>query len=128
MKSKCIPFLLCSLLLLTLSACSNGAESQGQDPSKVMVEMVTEPTPILAKQQAKITVQVTGLIKQEGAKVQLDIRKTSNSLPDLISAEPDGKGGFTVEKTFDKQGTYTVYVHVYRGELHITKKKQFEVT
>jgi len=128
MKRMIAALLICGLLTFMLSACSSNSAPQGQDPSKVTIELVTDPEPVPTKQKVKITAQVTGLVKEEGAKVQFDIRRGNNGLPELLTAEPDGKGGYSTEKTFDRDGKYTVYIHLYQGELHITKKKQFDVS
>lgn len=125
---KKLAVLICiSLTLCLLAACSNSAP-QGQDPAAVKIELASDPNPAAAKQKVNIVAKVTGLIKQEGAKVSFDIRKEKDSLPDLIDAVSDGKGNFTAEKTFDQPGTYTVYIHLYQEELHITKKKQLVVS
>lgn len=126
-KKKLVVWMCISLTLCLLAACSNAAP-QGQDPAAVKIELASDPSPAVAKQKVKIIAKITGLIKQEGAKVAFDIRKEKDSLPDLIDAVSDGKGNFTAEKTFDLTGTYTVYIHLYQEELHITKKKQLDVS
>ena len=113
------------LLIVIMSACSSNP--QGQDPSSVKVELVTEPSPVQSAQKVKMTVQISGLIKKE-AQVQFDIQKLDNSgLPETLNAQSGGNGSYYVEKTFDQPGTYTVYIHLMQEELHLTKKKQLVV-
>lgn len=112
-------------LIVIMSACSSNP--QGQDPASVTVELVTEPSPVQSAQKVKMTVQISDLIKKE-AQVQFDIRKPDNSgLPETLNAQPGGNGSYYVETTFDQPGTYTVYIHLLLGELHLTKKKQLVV-
>lgn len=113
-------------LMMILAACSSNP--QGQDPSSVKVELVTAPSPVQAAQKVKMIAQISGLINKE-AEVQFDIRKADNSgLPELLNAQSDGSGHYFVEKTFDQPGSYTVYIHLAQGELHLTKKKQLVVS
>ncbi|CAG7629486.1 hypothetical protein PAESOLCIP111_03108 [Paenibacillus solanacearum] len=127
MKQIAIPALLCSLLLMGTTACSPVAK--GQDPAKIKVELVSEPALVTAGTKVKLIAKITGLEKEEGAQVQLDIRRTDNSiLPDMKEALPMGGGQYYAEKTFDKPASYSVYIHLYQGELHITKKKELIVS
>ncbi|OME99279.1 hypothetical protein BK127_38910 [Paenibacillus sp. FSL H7-0331] len=116
------------LALFMLSACSS-AQSQGKDPSAIRVDLVSEPATAVALQKMILKAKVTGLVKQDGATVQFDIRSpVTNVLPEYLEAKPIGEGGYTAEWTFDKPGTYTIYVHLYREDMHVTKKKQLIVT
>ncbi|WP_159887913.1 FixH family protein [Paenibacillus puerhi] len=113
--------------LLAMTACSSG--EQGQDPASVKVEMTTEPAAPVAASEVDLIAKLTGLVKADGAKVQFDIRsENKNALPDVVTAESQGNGAYSVKKTFDKPGVYTIYIHVYQGDLHITKKKEVTVT
>ncbi|MEX2462495.1 MAG: FixH family protein [Paenibacillaceae bacterium] len=112
-------------LLAILSACS--AKPQGQDPSSVKVELVTDPSPAQSTQKVKITAQISGLNKR-GVLVQFDIQKADKSdLVDVLNAHSGEEGSYYVEKTFDEPGTYNVYIHLLQGEMHLTKKRQLVV-
>ncbi|MEI7024200.1 FixH family protein [Paenibacillus sp. y28] len=126
MKRSLIALVLCGVLAV-LPACAS--TPQDEDPSNVKVELVTEPAAVKSSQETKIGAKVTGMVKEQGTTVQFDIRKSDFSgLPDLVTAESEGKGEYSIKKTFDSPGSYIVYIHVYRGELHITKKKLIEVS
>ncbi|UQZ81212.1 hypothetical protein SK3146_00368 [Paenibacillus konkukensis] len=114
-------------LWIIATACSSG--QQGQDPAKIKVELSTDPVTVQAGQKVKLTATIAGLVKEEGANVQIDIRKSDNSLlPDTKDAQTVGNGQYSAEKIFDKPGTYSIYIHLYQGDLHITKKKELEVS
>lgn len=119
--------LLAVLLVLAVTACSSAP--QGQDPAKVKIDLVTQPAPVKTGEKAVVTAKIAGLATQEGARVQLDVRLADNSgLPELLDAKSGGDGNYSIEKTFDQPGKYAIYVHLYQGELHITKKKELEVS
>ncbi|MGE6227084.1 FixH family protein [Paenibacillus chitinolyticus] len=120
-------FLLAVLLVFAVTACSS--ELKGQDPAKVKVDLVTEPSPVKTGEKAVVTAKISGLTTQEGARVQLDVRLADNSgLPELLDAKSSGDGNYSIEKTFDQPGKYAIYVHLYQGVLHITKKKVLDVS
>lgn len=114
-------------VLLLLSACS--AVSQGEDPAAIQVELVSDPVAVAALQKITLTAKVTGLVKKEGATVQLEIRSPEkDARPRYVETISKGKGSYAAEQTFDKPGDYTIYIHIYREDLHVTKKKQFIVS
>ncbi|WP_281890713.1 FixH family protein [Paenibacillus sp. YYML68] len=114
------------MLPLLLASCASGP--QGTDPTSVKVELVTDPPAVQKGQSAKVRAQLTGLTPTKELKVQFDIRKPDKrSLPQLKDARLiDGQ--YEIEHTFDQAGTYTLYIHVYEGELHITKKRELTVS
>jgi len=127
MRRTFVSIALGGLLLMTLAACTSSP--QGQDPAKVKVELATEPAAVQVGQEVKLIAKITGLEKEEGASVQFDIRKSDNSiLPDTKDASSTGEGQYSAAKTFDKPGAYSIYIHLYQGELHITKKKELQVS
>jgi hypothetical protein len=127
MKRLLWSILLLSCLVMVAAACSSG--NQGQDPASVKVELSTEPASAVAAKPVTLTAHITGLVKENDANVQFDIRsENKNELPDLVTAGSTGGGSYAAAKTFDKPGTYTIYIHLYQGDLHVTKKKQLVVS
>ncbi|MBU5442960.1 hypothetical protein [Paenibacillus sp. MSJ-34] len=117
------------LTLLFMSACADPSSSSNVNPAKVQVELIATPEPVIAGETTALTVRITGLNTFEKARVQLDIRTADNKgIPDLLDTETTGNGDYSAEYTFKKTSLYDVYVHLYQGELHITKKKQLEAT
>ncbi|NOU94439.1 hypothetical protein GC093_14610 [Paenibacillus sp. LMG 31456] len=114
-------------VLFLLSACSAG--TQGEDPAAIQVELVSEPVSAAVMQKITLTAQVTGLVKKEGTTVQFDIRSPEkDARPRYVETKEIGKDSYTAEQSFDKPGTYTIYIHIYREDLHVTKKKQLVVS
>ncbi|WP_442600597.1 FixH family protein [Paenibacillus sp. KN14-4R] len=127
MRKTIFSIILAGLLLMMVPACSS--TPQGQDPAKVKVEFTTEPAAIQVGQKVKLIANISGLVTEKGADVQFDIRTSDRSVkPDLKAAQSVGKGRYEVEKMFEKPGTYSVYIHLYQEELHITKKKELQVS
>ncbi|WP_282936303.1 hypothetical protein [Paenibacillus sp. RC67] len=127
MRHTIASIVLGGLLLLSVTGCSS--PQQGQDPAKVKVELASEPANVQVGQKVKLIANISGLAEEEGANVQIDIRKSDNSiLPDTKDASSIGKGQYSVEKTFEKSGAYSIYIHLYQGDLHITKKKELQVS
>ncbi|TBL81101.1 FixH family protein [Paenibacillus thalictri] len=127
MKSKFAAAALCGLLLIGCAACSPAPK--GQDPAQVKLELAAEPAPVKTGTPTKLTATITGLENTDAGNVQFEIRRSDNSgLPDTKEASPVGGGRYTAEETFDKTGKYSIYIHIYQGDLHITKKKELEVS
>lgn len=119
----------CCLSIALLSGCTSSASSEQEGNAEaVTVELATEPNTMEAGRAGKLVANVTGLAKQEGAQVTFELRRPDNKgLPEFIEAEADGDGRFTAEATPEVQGSYTVYIHLYQDELHVTKMKKLEV-
>ncbi|MBE1445767.1 FixH family protein [Paenibacillus sp. OAS669] len=127
MRQSIVAIILGGLLLFNVTGCTS--TQQGQDPAKIKVELASEPGAVQVGQKVKLTATVSGLDKVEGANVQIDIRKSDNSiLPDTKDATSIGNGQYSVDKIFDKPGAYSIYIHLYQGDLHITKKKELQVS
>ncbi|PWV89434.1 hypothetical protein DFQ01_14531 [Paenibacillus cellulosilyticus] len=129
MRGKTLLFVMLSCLsIMLLSGCTNSTAAQGQDPANVKVELATDPTMMKAGEQGKLIAAITGMVLADDAQVAFDIRKPDNKgLPEIINAEAAGGGKFSAAKTFDQPGTYTVYIHLYQDDLHVTKLKKLEV-
>jgi len=112
-----------------LTACSSSAAPGDENPKDVRAELATDPAQPQAGQPTKLTATVTGLKDEKKAIVQFEIRRSDNkTLPDLTEeATYSGKGTYSAEYSFKEQAKYDVYIHIYRGELHVTKKKPVEV-
>lgn len=127
MRQSIIAIILGGVLLFNVAGCSS--TQQGQDPAKVKVELASEPAAVQVGQKVKLIAAISGLDKEEGVNVQFDIRKSDNSiLPDTKDAKSVGNGQYSADKIFDKPGAYSIYIHLYQGDLHMTKKKELQVS
>jgi hypothetical protein len=117
------------LAAVSLTACSSSSQAGDQDPKDIKVELATEPAQARAGEATKLLATVTGLVNAKDGIVQFEIRKAGNkSLPELIEeVEHSGDGLYSASFTFKEPASYDVYIHIYSGELHITKKKPVEV-
>ncbi|MFB9274305.1 hypothetical protein [Cohnella cellulosilytica] len=116
------------LAVWCLSGCASSKPGD-QDPRAVKVELTTDPAAAKAGTDVKLITTVTGLVDEKNTIVQYEIRKADHSgLPELLE-EVDREGAtYSANFSFAEGATYDVYIHIYNGELHITKKKSVEVT
>ncbi|MWC26873.1 FixH family protein [Paenibacillus sp. MMS18-CY102] len=127
-RTRILSFILISMLtLVMLSACSAKADESEVDPKDVAVDFSTAPQVVHTGEATTLIADVKGLKTLDGASLAFDIRKANwKGLPEVINAElADGK--YMIKKTFEEKGEFFIYIHLYQGELHITKKKQLVV-
>jgi len=119
-----------ALMTLVATACSSSPQAGNQDPKDVKVELATEPAPARVGEETKLVATVKGLLDEKNTTVQFEIRQSDNKgLPELIEeVEYSGNGLYSANFVFQKNMTYDVYIHIYNGELHVTKKMPVEVT
>ena len=118
-----------AILLVLTTACSSASGDQGQDPANAEIELKSDPSPVAAGQPAEVTATISGISDTSGADVQFDIRELDNPRhPNYVVAGSKGDGAFSAPYTFKQAGSYTIYIHYYQQGIHITKKKQLEVT
>ncbi len=120
------------LILVVLAAwCVSGCSSSkpgDQDPRDVKVELTTDPAEAKAGTDVKLITTVTGLVDEKNTIVQYEIRKSDHSgLPELLEEVEREGSTYSASFKFAESATYDVYIHIYNGELHITKKKPVEV-
>jgi len=111
-----------------LPACSASGPGD-QDPRDVKVELTTDPGQAQAGKETMLLADVTGLLEEKKAVVQFEIRRADNkSLPELVEQTSyEGNGRFSAAYTFKERTKYDVYIHIYKGELHVTKKRPVDV-
>lgn len=115
------------LAALSLAACSSSRPGD-QDPKDVKAELRTDPAEAKAGAEVKLITTVSGLVDEKNTIVQYEIRKADHSgLPELIEQVDREGTTYSAGLTFSESATYDVYIHIYNGELHITKKKPVEV-
>ncbi|MDO3675461.1 hypothetical protein [Paenibacillus ehimensis] len=122
-RKRMLTVLLSLLLAAVMTACSS---ERPVDPAEVEVTLTTEPSPPKANAVTKFTATLGGVPESTKATLSFDIRKSEHDTLSYLNAKQEGNA-FTADKELKEPGTYTVYVHLYIGDLHITKKKQIEV-
>ncbi|GFN31609.1 hypothetical protein [Paenibacillus xylaniclasticus] len=124
-------FIMMIVLTVILSACSSSQSESSSTPSEadVKIDFTTNPAKVHTGSTVTLQSVVTGLSTLDDATFAFDIRKSDwKKLPELIDAKLDDKtGAFIADTTFAEPGSYYVYLHLYQGELHITKKKELVV-
>jgi len=122
MKQKIASLMLVLALIGTMMACSS---EEPVDLEAVQAELTTNPEPVIAGSQADLQITVTGMRVSDAARATFDVR--IGDKPVLLDAVHEGDGVFSGAFTFPDNGVYTVYIHLYEDDIHITKKKQVEV-
>jgi hypothetical protein len=116
------------ILVWGLAGCGAPAKDGDVDPGNVKVELSSDPVALKANEAGKLIVQVTGLRSDITPDIQFDIRKPDNKgLPEYVKTTSVGNDQYAADYTFQAPGSYTVYIHVMQGELHVTKKKKLDV-
>jgi len=117
------------LAAIGLTGCSSTRPGE-QNPSDIKVDLKTDPAESRAGADTKLIATVAGLVDEKNTIVQFEIRKSDNSgLPELLEeTEREGGGKYSSIYRFPDSASYDVYIHIYNGELHVTKKKPVEVS
>ncbi|WP_054973219.1 hypothetical protein [Paenibacillus sp. A3] len=123
-RKRMLTVLLGLLLVAVITACSTS--ERPVDPSEVEVTLTTEPSPPKVNAVTKFTATLGGVPESTKATLAFDIRKSENDTLSYLNAKQEGNA-YSAEKELKEPGTYTVYVHLYIGDLHIIKKKKLEV-
>jgi hypothetical protein len=124
--------LLLGILLLfgMLTGCSNQSDTTpGKEPQMVDVAIKFVPEKINPNEEAKIEAVVTqGKDKVSDAnEVKFEIWKTGQDQHEMIEGKNEGKGVYSVKKTFSESGNYFVTAHVTARNLHTMPNKEFTV-
>ncbi len=120
------------LLLLVTAACSagkDGANPNGKAPEMVNANIML-PETIAVNREATLKVQVTQGqdYVDDAADVQFEIwKEDGKENSEMIEAKHEGKGIYSVTKTFHEEGIYYVQTHVTARDMHVMPKKQFVV-
>jgi hypothetical protein len=123
--SRITPVLLALVLFAALTACSSGGSASSVDPASVDVTVTTDPAPAKGNEAVKLAGQFTGIELDKSATVSFEIRVGDET--EIVDAEFAGDNTFKTDYTFTRTGINEVFVHLYTGDLHVTKKKPVEV-
>ncbi|MCM3617114.1 FixH family protein [Sutcliffiella horikoshii] len=132
---KKLTLLICLLSLLMLAACGssdNNQESNGGSdgvPSIVEVE-IKLPETIEPNEEVKIQALVTqGDENVEDAnEVTFEVWKQGQEADhEMLEADHDGDGIYSITKTFDEEGYYYVVAHTTAREMHVMPRVEVTV-
>jgi Tfp pilus assembly protein PilP len=124
---KMVLITLIAFIILSLSACAQQEEEE--IPQFLDVQLTVTPEhaekgePVLF--EAKVTYgeeQVT-----DADEVSFEIWRANDEKHEKVEVEHKENGVYSLEKTFDIDGTYYIYAHVTARSMHNMPKKEFVV-
>lgn len=110
-------------LMLLLAACS--AAPEPVDPADIKVVLSSVPEVPTATSEATLRATVSGVKLSDDYRMMFDVR--IDDKPELLEGRWEGEDVYTATYTFPTEGTYTLYLHLYADDLHLTKKAELEV-
>lgn len=121
-------FLLLSLLIIFLTACTQDKQPTEEAPEILEVSIQT-PDSIDVNQEIDIQALVTqGNEKVTDAEeVKFEIWKTGEEEHEMVQAKHDKDGIYSIKKTFSEGGTYFVTAHVTARSMHSMPRKEIVV-
>ncbi|MCM3669002.1 FixH family protein [Mesobacillus maritimus] len=121
-------FLLAFCILFVLTGCSE-EEQPSEIPELLEVEIRT-PETINVNEEVIIEALVTqGDEKVDDATtVEFEIWKSGEEEHEKVEGENKGNGIYSITRTFQEEGEYSVISHVTARDMHNMPKKEFTVT
>ncbi|MBD8068561.1 FixH family protein [Bacillus sp. PS06] len=120
-----------SIVSLLLMGCGNNEEnSQTNELVPLNVEIEIQPETIDVNEAVTFNAFVTygDEVVEDANEVQFQIWEKGNEDEDeFIDGPHVGDGVYSIEKTFDHDGTYYVVAHVTARNMHNMPKKEFVV-
>ncbi|MED3563952.1 FixH family protein [Bacillus xiapuensis] len=121
------------VLIGLLAGCSDqsglNTSNSSDTPQEVKVAIKFVPETITANQNAKIEAIVTqGKEKVSDAdEVKFEIWKSGQDKHEMLNAKNEGKGIYSITKTFKDEGQYYVTAHVTARDMHTMPNQKFTV-
>ncbi|MFY0546265.1 FixH family protein [Brevibacillus sp. H7] len=115
--------------LLLLAGC--GTEEQSFEPAgPIEVALSIQPEAPTLHENATFSVTVTqnGALVDDAKEVKFELWKEGQEPHEMLPAQPQGQGVYSVQKAFAEPGTYYVMYHVTARDFHSMKKQTFTVT
>lgn len=131
-KEKAMRKILLGFILFSgvLAGCSNQSDTtSGKEPQMVEVSIKFVPEKIKPNEKEKIEAIVTqGKDKVSDAnEVKFEIWKTGQDQHEMLEARNEGKGVYSINKTFPDNGQYFVTAHVTARSMHTMPNQGFTV-
>ena len=117
------------MLMGVLAGCSNQSGTTDDVPKMVEVSVKTVPQTITVNKATKIEAIVTqGNDKVSDAEeVKFEVWKSGQDKHEMLEAKNDGKGIYSINKTFQSEGKYYVTVHVTARNMHVMPNQELNV-
>lgn len=119
------------VVALVLSGCGKKEEHHDLLPSldPIMVEIHIIPEQIEANATVTIVASVTqkGKNVDDASEVVFELWENGDEDHEMIPGTHQGNGQYRIEKSFAKEGTYSVIAHVTARNMHSMPKKEFVV-
>ncbi len=116
--------LLAVLMMIAIAGCSSSSQAS-VDPASVDVVVATNPSPASTNEEVKLSGLFSGIELDKSATVSFEIRNGDQS--EFVDAAYIGDNTFESAYTFTRSGINEVFIHLYSGDLHVTKKKPVEI-
>ncbi len=99
-----------------------------QNSKDVMIQFIS-PKTVVTEQMLSMTAKVKNEMGPiEGAKVRFEVWSENDKKHRWINTEELERGGYSGQLSFEQKGTYTIKIHVEKGEkLHTHKEEMVEV-
>lgn len=117
------------MLIGVLAGCSNQSATTDEVPKMVEVSVKTVPQTIPVNKAAKIEAIVTqGNDKVSDAdEVKFEVWKSGQAKHEMLEAKNEGKGIYSINKTFQSEGKYYVTAHVTARNMHVMPNQELNV-
>ncbi|WP_191567653.1 FixH family protein [Metabacillus idriensis] len=122
---KLVILLISSVIIL--SACNTSSSNDETELNIIEVDLsgsIYSPRGEESIIQALVT---QGEEKVTDAKVTFEVWKDGDKDHEMLEGDNIGKGLYSINKIFDREGLYNVIVHTYAKDMHIMPKIQFQI-
>jgi len=115
-----------TFLIMSLTACG---QEEDETPQFLDVQLTITPEHAQKGQQVLFEAKVTYGEEEvtDADEVTFEIWRANDENHEKIEVEHTGNGVYSLERTFDMDGTYYVYAHVTARSMHNMPKKEFVV-
>ncbi len=136
MKKWTLTGVLISLICLLAACGSQEVKDQTSDAGdsavtkpEVEVKFEEEPLPVNKKTMIQAIVTQDGENVEDAEKVEFEIWKDSEGQDnsEMIEANNQGDGVYSITYTFKSEGKYTLYAHTTANDVHVMPLVHFEV-
>ncbi len=123
---KGLIFIMFTLSILSLTACA-----QEEDEIPQFLDVMLTITPEHAEKGQKVLFEAKVTYGEEEVtdadEVAFEIWRANDENHEKVEVQHNANGVYSLERTFDKDGTYYVYAHVTARSMHNMPKKEFVV-
>lgn len=128
---KKFTFVMGILLVMALAACGNDGESN-QDAElpellEVELNLPEENLEVGSDLALEAYVSQGGEAVEDANEVKFEVLKKGDTESEMLEAEHQGKGIYTVNKKFEAEGVYSVTAHVTARNMHNMPRKELVV-